>query len=361
MPLKFFSRKTPPQGPPSAGAATAVPAGRDSPPGRAAKATPKRSRAATVVDVIKSTVGGGAVFEPSTRAVLDSDPLRQMLQQHRYRAILDRQEEFVAHPGARTIIEKAREALELELSLVPAGSVTLTMTLNETADRNEQELEVDPYLMGIHAVTNERFQAFVDAGGYDDLDLWPRDIWPHLIEFVDLTGVSGPRYWRDGRHDRRLADHPVVGVCWYEAHAYSTWLGLRLPREAEWQMAASWRIRSEADVLRRFPWGDAMDRTRCNIWGSGLGETVPVDAFESGAAPNNVLQLIGNVWEWTNSDFEVSDDEGRRVFGEMAMKSIRGGAFDTYFELQATSNFRTGQASLGRTHNTGFRCAADLT
>ena len=94
---------------------------------------------------------------------------------------------------------------------------------------------------------------------------------------------------------------------------------------------------------------------------SGLGETVPVDAFESGAAPNNVLQLIGNVWEWTNSDFEVSDDEGRRVFGEMAMKSIRGGAFDTYFELQATSNFRTGQASLGRTHNTGFRCAADLT
>ena len=125
-------------------------------------------------------------------------------------------------------------------------------------------------------------------------------------------------------------------------------------------MAASWRIRSSANVLRRYPWGDALDHQRCNIWASSVGQTVPVDQFASGAAPNGVLQLIGNVWEWTASDFEVTDETGQPIIGEMIMKSIRGGAFDTYFAAQATSCFRTGLASLIRAHNVGFRCAMDL-
>jgi iron(II)-dependent oxidoreductase len=88
---------------------------------------------------------------------------------------------------------------------------------------------------------------------------------------------------------------------------------------------------------------------------------LPVNACPGGAAPNGVEQLIGNVWEWTSSDFVTTDDEGRPVIGgEMALKSIRGGAFDTYFPWQATSQFRTGLAGLSRTHNVGFRCALDL-
>jgi iron(II)-dependent oxidoreductase len=291
--------------------------------------------------------------------MFDADPLRRMLQQHRYAAILAEKQRWQTHAEAGLIFAAASDALEQELALVPAGAVALAMSVDEAADETEREIDVTPFLMGVHAVTNERFQVFVDAGGYDELELWPKDIWPHLIEFVDQTGVPAPRYWREGRHDKRLRDHPVAGVSWYEAMAYARWAGLRLPTEVEWQMAASWRIRSQADLVRRFPWGDAMDRTRCNIWGAGLGETAPVDAFDSGAAPNNVLQLIGNVWEWTDSDFEIVDAEQRQVFGEMPMKSIRGGAFDTYFEVQASSSFRSGQIALGRTHNIGFRCAAN--
>jgi iron(II)-dependent oxidoreductase len=180
-----------------------------------------------------------------------------------------------------------------------------------------------------------------------------------LIDFKDLTGHPGPRFWEHGRHDKRLADHPVVGVCYYEAAAYAFWTGARLATEAEWQMAASWRIRSSAQVLRRYPWGDALDTTRCNIWASNIGRTVPVHEFSPGAAPNGVLQLVGNVWEWTEGDFMVTDKDGRPIVGDMLMKVIRGGAFDTYFPSQATSSFRTGLNVLFRMHNVGFRCALD--
>jgi formylglycine-generating enzyme required for sulfatase activity len=73
-----------------------------------------------------------------------------------------------------------------------------------------------------------------------------------------------------------------------------------------------------------------------------------------------VLQLVGNVWEWTDTEYITTDDEGRPIIGEMPMHVVRGGAFDTYFEMQSSSQFRTGQLALARSYNTGFRCAMDL-
>ena len=242
---------------------------------------------------------------------------------------------------------------------MPEGFVSLPQTVNDVPGCPEQDFDTTPFLMGKHTVTNAQFQNFVDAGGYANLEFWPRDVWPHLIDFKDLTDHPGPRFWEHGRHDRRLADHPVVGVCYHEAIAYAQWAGVRLPNEIEWQMAASWRIRSAAQVLRRYPWGDALDIRRCNIWASNIGHTLPVTDFPDGAAPNGVLQLVGNVWEWTDSDFSVVDAMGRPVVGDMYMKPIRGGAFDTYFPSQATSFFRTGLGVLFRVHNVGFRCAMD--
>jgi iron(II)-dependent oxidoreductase len=224
----------------------------------------------------------------------------------------------------------------------------------------EEDIETAAYVLAKQTVTNAQFQAFVDDGGYSDLKLWPGEVWPHLIDFVDQTGEAGPRFWRGGRHNRRESDHPVVGVSFYEAEAYAKWAGYRLPSEAEWQVAASWRIRSAANVLRRYPWGDALDTRRCNIWASGIASTCPVSDYGAGASPNGVQQLVGNVWEWTASDFIMSDEEGRPVVGDMLMKSIRGGAFDTYFPAQSTSCFRTGLNCLARTHNVGIRCALDM-
>jgi iron(II)-dependent oxidoreductase len=103
-----------------------------------------------------------------------------------------------------------------------------------------------------------------------------------------------------------------------------------------------------------------MDNTRCNIWSSRRRGTASVEGYPNGAAPNQVRQLVGNVWEWTDTEYTIMDDDGRPVIGEMPMHVIRGGAFDTYFETQATNYFRTGQIALARTHNTGFRCAMDM-
>lgn len=302
----------------------------------------------------------GAKYEPAPYESVESDELKRNFQQGRFAIILREEQKWRAQCSGAGIMEKAKRELEQRMALVPAGGVAIAQTLSAEPGSPEEEIVVDPFLLDVHAVTNARYQKFVDASGYDALEFWPEEIWPHLIELKDLTGQPGPRLWRQGRHDARFADHPIVGVSWYEAQAYALWIGQRLPREAEWEMTASWHLNSTTDMMRRFPWGDAMDKQRCNIWASRHGATVPVSDYPNGAAPNHVLQLIGNVWEWTDTEYAVNDDYGRPVVGEMPMHVVRGGAFDTYFEAQATSHFRTGQIALARTHNTGFRCAMDL-
>ncbi len=299
-------------------------------------------------------------YQPAELEQPHPDPLHRLIQQRRFAVLIAGQQRWADHPEYNELRQQAERALEEDLALVPAGCAALTTTLDEEPGAPELEVDVRAFLLSICPITNARFQPFVDAGCYDDVDLWPEEIWPHLIALHDLTDQPGPRFWRAGRHDQNLADHPVVGISWYEADAYARWVGLRLPTEAEWQMAASWRIKSEADVFRRFPWGDAMDYQRCNIWGTGLGSPAPVEALGKGAAPNGIQQLIGNVWEWTASDFELTDHTGTVIVGEMPMKVTRGGAFDTYFDTQATSSFRTGQILLARTHNVGFRCTLNL-
>lgn len=298
-------------------------------------------------------------FEPADGAVLHEDQLQRQLQLERYAFIAINRDLWQHHPDVERVHRQAVLAIDENFALVPEGFVSMPTTILNEPGNPEADIETEPFLMARHTITNAQFQKFVDAGGYQELDLWPQDIWPQIIDFKDQTDAAAPRYWRNGRHHKKLADHPVVGVCYYEAAAYAKWAGYRLPTEAEWQMAASWRLRTSAQLLRRYPWGDALDTRRCNIWASGVGKTAPVNAYEPGAAPNGVLQLIGNVWEWTESDFEVTH-ESNPVVGDMLLKSIRGGAFDTYFAAQATSAFRTGLAALARVHNVGIRCVLDL-
>ncbi len=337
MPLKFFSRKKNDE-----------------------SAPPVRKNAKEEAPQPAQHLPGAQDFKPAPRDPVESDPLKRLYQLGRLNTILRDEAKWRAHPGGTGVVETVKRDLEQRMALVPAGSVTLALTLTGQPGASEKEFEVKPFLLDVHTVTNVRYQKFVEADGYDTLEFWPEEIWPHLIELKDQTGHPGPRFWRHGRHDARLADHPVVGVSWYEAQAFALWVGQRLPTEAEWQMASSWHINSSADLLRRFPWGDAMDNSRCNIWSSRQSGTVPVNTYPNGAAPNRVMNLVGNVWEWTDTEYTITDDDGRPIVGEMPMHVIRGGAFDTYFETQTTAGFRTGQLALSRSHNTGFRCAMEL-
>jgi iron(II)-dependent oxidoreductase len=180
-----------------------------------------------------------------------------------------------------------------------------------------------------------------------------------MLQFVDRTGQSGPKAWENGRYPVGKEDHPVVGISWFEASAYARWAGKRLASDAEWVKAAVWPVTAEGSRLmqRKYPWGDAMDRNLANLWGSGPGDTIPVMKHAEGMSVGGVQQMVGNVWEWTSTSFGAWEPAAVRLETDIPLKSLRGGAFDTYFEAQAQCQFQSGDSPLARKHNIGFRCA----
>jgi iron(II)-dependent oxidoreductase len=251
------------------------------------------------------------------------------------------------------------------MALTPAGDVPLTVCYPvatqsgfDFAADSSAPVPVEAFYIDRFAVTNAEYAEFINDGGYSSVELWPSEILAQVLQFVDQTGQSGPRGWSHGRPPEGKADHPVVGICWYEAKAYARWAGKRLPTPAQWQQAGCWRTNESGHgKMLRYPWGNAFDPVKANIWSSGHRGTVPVDAYRQGCTPNGIYQLVGNVWEWVDADFEIrAGSEGIRVAMEQPMAEIRGGAFDTYFDAQATCQFRSGQIALHRTANVGFRC-----
>ena len=142
--------------------------------------------------------------------------------------------------------------------------------------------------------------------------LWDPQVWPAVPDLVDRTGQPGPAFWQLGRYLPGEEDLPVVGVSWYEAQACARWMGKRLPTDAEWVKAACWPVATDgaAMIQRRFPWGDCLDRSRANLWGSGHDRVVAVNEFPAGASVGGMYQLVGNVWEWSASDFRLPPNQG---------------------------------------------------
>ncbi len=267
-------------------------------------------------------------------------------------------------------LARARSSLSEGMCLVPAGEValrrvaTFTDEVEEPGLSDEAPMWVDGYYLDRFQVTNAQYSQFVRHGGYEQMAIWDPEVLPAVLDFVDQTGHPGPRFWRDGRFPRGADHHPVVGVCWYEAAAYARWVGKRLPTDAEWVKAASWPVAIVGHPLmqRRYPWGEAVDRTRANLWGSGPETTAPVDSFPGGVSVGGVQQMIGNVWEWTVDPLAIDDDEDNEYEQPpcQELKSLRGGAYDTYLDCQATNHFQSGDNALARKHNVGFRCAISL-
>ena len=256
-----------------------------------------------------------------------------------------------------------RKFLRQEMAWTSEGDVQLTdWTWEYDEDRAEPyHLEhVPAFLLDRYPVTNQQYREFVTHGGYTQEAVWDAGIWPRVPEFIDRTGAFGPRFWSEGQFTGGTADCPVVGINWYEADAFARWVGKRLPSDAEWVRVATCPTAGHGSVIqRRFPWGDVLDPSRSNLWVTGLDRTSPVDQFDAGASANGVQQLLGNVWEWTTSDVRMTL-YGKELHFESPLKSLRGGAFDTYFEQLATSQLHSGDIPLARRHNVGFRCALSV-
>jgi len=213
---------------------------------------------------------------------------------------------------------------------VPGGPVYLHHT-----GRTEP---VSDLWMAKYPVTNTQYQRFIEAGGYNKPDYWPKETGAR--EWWEGTKRRQPYYWDDPRFGRSRRGYPVVAVTWYEALAYCAWLTellkrvrageeapdaelvadlvdtpmqqITLPSEAEWVQAAGGE---EGD---RYPWDREGESTghlpdderleavlaRANVEESGLGHTTPVAMYPAGAffpssQEDGIMDLAGNVWEWT--------------------------------------------------------------
>jgi formylglycine-generating enzyme required for sulfatase activity len=273
---------------------------------------------------------------------------------------------------------------------IPEGPFLMGSTADDPDayddEKPQHELTLPTYHIARYPVTNAQFRPFVEGDGYENPTYWTEQGWawrqgaePDLSPLDDLQDEEWKQQYKDWLAQRTPEkrncpfwwDHPrlgvptrpVVGITWFEAVAYTRWLkerlkvtgcklkvwrdgeivtenvqletcNVQLPSEAEWEKAAR-----GADG-RRYPWGDAWQEEHGNIEETGIEETNPVGSFPQGLSPYGVLEMSGNVWEWTRSrwgersvtqpdyvyPYEAAD--GRERLQDMKIPILRGGSWD---------------------------------
>ncbi|MEV2212048.1 ergothioneine biosynthesis protein EgtB [Streptomyces sp. NPDC050997] len=254
--------------------------------------------------------------------------------------------------------------------LVPGGPFTMGTSTEPWALDNERPAhrrEVAPFHIDTTPVTNAAYQAFIEDGGYDEERWWEPAGWAHIRR----NSIHAPLYWhRDGKQwlRRRFGvtevvppDEPVLHVCWYEADAYARWAGRRLPTEAEWEKAA--RHDPAGGRSTRYPWGDADPAPEHANLGQRHLRPASAGSYPEGESPLGVRQLIGDVWEWTSSDFlpypgfrAFPYKEYSEVFFGPDHKVLRGGSF-AVDSVACRGTFRNWDLPIRRQIFSGFRTA----
>ena len=255
--------------------------------------------------------------------------------------------------------------------IVPGG--TFVMGTGDGAlaldnERGAHEVDVAEFRVDRTPVTNAAYLEFVEDGGYGREELWSGAGWA----WVRSEAVTAPKHWYQpdphswwtvcfGFDEPLRPNAPVVHVSWYEADAFARWSGKRLPTEAEWEKAASWD--PETGTRRLFPWGDepwAPERANLDQLAFRTSE---VGAYPAGASACGVLDMVGNVWEWTASDLTPYPGfrafpyrEYSEVFFGPDYKILRGGSWATR-PVAIRNTFRNWDYPIRRQLFVGFRCA----
>ncbi len=225
---------------------------------------------------------------------------------------------------------------------VLGGTLRVGRDDGEESEQPAHVVTIKPFFIDRTEVTNEQYQKFITEMGY-----------------------AAPPSWKDNRFPDGADALPVTDVTWEDAVAYATWAGKRLPTEEEWEFAAR-----GSDDRRLYPWGEEWIADAANVkaGANDQRQLAPAGQFPKGASPFGALDLSGNVWEWTASDFLAYP--GGKITprpGYANLKVIRGGSYDTIAK-DATATFRTGWPATRKDFpnpkdidysRTGFRTAQD--
>jgi gamma-glutamyl hercynylcysteine S-oxide synthase len=226
---------------------------------------------------------------------------------------------------------------------VPGGTYVIGSQANNgfifDNEKWAHRVDVPPYRIARAVTTQQEFARFVDDSGYSRRELWSVDGWA----WREREQAQHPVYWRRDPENGWMRRHfdrwvslepqlPAANICWYEADAYCRWAGKRLPTESEWEIAAT----------------GARGVPAANLDWKGAG-TCDVSSHPEGDSIYGCRQMIGNVWEWTSSDFlpypgfseDPYQEYSRPWFG--SHKALRGGAWSTRSRLirRAYRNFYT--------------------
>lgn len=304
--------------------------------------------------------------------------------------------------------------------IIPAGRYRVGHnfgTASDTGSRPDESPQhgvcLNPFWIGKYEVTWGEYRKFMEAGGYNDPQWWSADGWKYRLDPAGNGGfqsavvkpdlMGGPRpligydwkvFWKGpwnlaGEWSSPPDDHPVVGVSWFEAEAYCKYVGGRLPKEVEWEVAATWN--PETGYPQHFTWGNLFTFTQTARVGNtgddpkyGGAQTSPVGMYPEGKSPFGCYDMAGNAFEWTSdwhhpdSYSQHSSECGGPVTTPDWMKVEsphsptqdpipgwkvnRGGGFDPTFEGTYSQRARTrgtDGAQTFRNFTFGFRVAWD--
>lgn len=233
--------------------------------------------------------------------------------------------------------------------LVDGGPFVMGSDRDSPAEAPRHGLYLGQFYIDRHKVTNREFAAFLNAKGLKS---------PDGEDYYDWDDADARIHRARGQWiaDAGLEDHPAVEVSWFGARDYCVWKGKRLPTEAEWEKAA------RGNDGRRYPWGNDPPTPDRAVYGRGYNATEPVGLKPAGMSPHGVHDIIGNLREWTASQYRpypYRKDDGREAPDRTATRVVRGASHDDgadglrvtirrYYEHRGTARGH---------HHLGFRCA----
>jgi formylglycine-generating enzyme required for sulfatase activity len=239
--------------------------------------------------------------------------------------------------AAATLAELGDPRLDAALVRVSAG----TLQHRASRDARPEPVPMPAFAIQRHLVTVAEYAEFIAEGGYDDPSLWSAEGWRWRLD----EDCDRPRFWGEDEWALYLLpNQPVVGVSWFEADAYASFRGRRLPTELEWERAC------RGDDARLFPWGDAWDDHACPHRDYGPRRTKAIGLFPP--SPLGLYDMVGNVWQWT-ADMRPSPPRG-----DEAVYLVCGGAWNN-LPWSIGCGARNAFPPTARFSNLGFRCAAE--